>query len=54
MAVEVFANQAVTTVSSGGTDAPASGTQETWTVTSSATFPTAGVYQFHVADLNSL
>ena len=40
MTVELFAaNQATTTVTSGGTDAPASGTQETWTVASSSMFP---------------
>ena len=50
---ELFAaNQATTTVTSGGTDAPASGTPETWTVASSAMFGAAatGVSQFHVAD----
>ena len=53
MAVELFAaNRATTTVSSGGTDAPASGTTETWTVASSAMFgaAAAGVSRFHVAD----
>ena len=52
MAVEVFTNRATTTVSSGGTGAPAPGTQETWTVASSSSFPAAaaGVSQFHVAD----
>ena len=52
MAAELFANTPSTTVSSGGTDAPASGTPETWTVTSSAEFPAAatGVSQFHVGD----
>lgn len=48
MAVEKFTNQASTTVSSGGTTAPASGTTETWTVASSASFPTlAANEQFH-------
>jgi hypothetical protein len=50
---ELFSkNLATTTVSSGGTDAPASGATETWTVASSAMFGTAttGVSQFHVAD----
>ncbi len=53
MAAEVFANQATTVVISGGTDAPAAGTVETWTVASSASFPAAstGVSQFHVTDL---
>ena len=53
MAVELYASdRATTTVSSGGTDAPVSGTSETWTVASSAMFGTAstGVSQFHVAD----
>ena len=52
-AVELFAaDRATTTVSSGGADAPSSGTQETWTVASSAMFgaASAGVSQFHVAD----
>ncbi len=50
---ELFAaDLATTTVSSGGTDAPASGTAETWTVASSAMFGAAstGISQFHVAD----
>ena len=56
MATELFAaNQATAIVTSGGTDAPASGTQETWTVASSAMFGAAvsGVSQFHVADPNA-
>ena len=56
MATELFAaNLATTTVTSGGTDAPAQGTQETWTVASSAMFGAAatGVSQFHVADPNA-
>ena len=56
MTVELFAsNRATTTVTSGGTDAPAQGTQETWTVASSAMFGAAqtGVSQFHVADPNA-
>lgn len=51
--IELFvADLATTTVSSGGTDAPASGTQETLTVASAAMFGTAvtGVSQFHFAD----
>jgi hypothetical protein len=54
--IELFtANEATTTVSSGGTDAPAPGTQETWTVASSAMFGAAatGISQFHVADPNA-
>jgi hypothetical protein len=38
---ELFANQAQTTVSSGGTTAPAAGTSQTWTVSSSSGFPAA-------------
>lgn len=54
-AAEVFANQPLTTVASGGTSAPAPGTTETWTVASSASFPAAatGVSQFRVADVAS-
>lgn len=46
------ADRANTIVFSGGTDAPVSGTQETWLVASSAMFgaASAGVSQFHVAD----
>jgi hypothetical protein len=55
MATEVFANQASTTVASGGTDAPSAGTSEMWTVTSSASFPAASSSatpptEFHVVD----
>jgi hypothetical protein len=54
-AVDIFANQPGTTVSSGGTTAPSSGTTEMWTVASSSTFPAASSgasppTQFHVAD----
>jgi hypothetical protein len=51
--IELFAaDRATATVSSGGTDAPSSGTAETWTVASSSMFGAAvtGVSQFHVAD----
>jgi hypothetical protein len=50
--VESFtSNLATTTVSSGGTDAPASGTQETWTVSSSTGFvASTNLSQFHVSD----
>lgn len=53
MAVEVFANLPNTTVSSGGTTAPAGGTTETWTVASSSSFPavSTGISQLHVADI---
>ena len=50
---ELFvADRATTTVSSGGTDAPVSGTSETWLVASSSMFGAAstGVSQFHIAD----
>lgn len=49
---ELFANQPVTTVSSGGTTAPVAGTVETWTVASSASFPAAvtNISQFHVCE----
>jgi hypothetical protein len=50
---ELFvADRAQTTVTSGGTDAPVSGTVETWIVASSAMFgvPVANVSQFHVSD----
>lgn len=53
MTAELFsADRATTTVSAGGTDAPADGTAETWTVASSAMFGAAstGLSQFHVAD----
>ena len=53
MATELFANNTSTTVSSGGTTAPVSGTTETWTVASSASFPAASSgagTQFHVVD----
>lgn len=41
MTFPLFADNASTTVSSGGTTAPAAGTVETWTVASTATFPAA-------------
>ena len=52
MAVELFTDYALTTVASGGTTAPSSGSTETWTVASSSGFPAAatGLTQFHVAD----
>lgn len=52
MAIELFANQPQTTVTAGGTTAPSGGTTETWTVASSAEFPTAvsGTSQFRVVD----
>lgn len=56
MAVEAFGNVPSTTVTSGGTDAPASGTQQTWTVASSTGFPAVSSSatpptQIHVADI---
>ena len=52
MALEVFANIPLGTVSSGGTTAPGAGTVETWTVAVSAAFTAAvtGISQFHVVD----
>lgn len=55
MAVEIYANRPATTVTSGGTTAPAPLTVETWTVASSTSFPAASSSavpptQFHVAD----
>ena len=56
---ELFTNAAITTVITGGTTAPAQGTIETWTVSSSASFPpaqsgastgTGAFWTFHVAD----
>lgn len=56
--IELFANQAQTTVTSGGTTAPASGTSETWTVASSTGFPLASSSAspktfFRVTDVNA-
>lgn len=39
MAIEVFANDAYATVSSGGTTAPSAGTSESWTLSSSTLVP---------------
>jgi hypothetical protein len=55
MPQELFTNDAATTVPSGGTDSPVGGTGQSWTVTSSASFPAASnsaspPTQFHVAD----
>jgi peptidoglycan/xylan/chitin deacetylase (PgdA/CDA1 family) len=59
MPVELFSNQGQTTVTNGGTTAPSIGTVETWTVTSSASFPpalsgvstgTGAFWVFHVTD----
>src|SRR4051794_16319830 len=48
---EVYSNLGSTTVSSGGTGAVAAGTVETWTVASSASFPTVLTgQQFHVVE----
>ena len=57
LAVEVFGNLPTTTVTSGGTTAPAGGTQQTWTVQSSALFPAVSSSatpptQIHVADIS--
>lgn len=53
MARELFAHRPITTVSSGGTDDPSSGTVQEWTVASSASFPGASYADgsvFHVVD----
>jgi hypothetical protein len=55
-ALPVFANDAQTTVTSGGTQPLQAGVPETWTVASSATFPAASSSAsppalFHVADI---
>lgn len=55
MALELFANNPATAVLSGGSDAPAAGTSETWTVSNGSAFPSASstaspATQFHVAD----
>lgn len=50
---QVYANSPSATVSVGGTTAPSGGTVESWTVSSSATFPATelGAQQFHVQDV---
>jgi hypothetical protein len=55
MAVEVFANDSIGTVTSGGTTAPTAGTVESWTVTPSIAFAVAvsGTSQFYIADTAS-
>ena len=55
MATEVFANTPSGIVTSGGTDAPASGTVETWTLASYSSFPAAatGTTQFHITDIGA-
>src|SRR5215471_19223419 len=55
MPVEIYSNLPQTTVSTGGTTAPAAGTGESWTVASSASFPAASgsgspPTHFHVSD----
>jgi hypothetical protein len=55
VAVELFADQPSTYVTSGGTDAPVSGTVETWVVASSSEFPPVSSSatpptQIHVCD----
>lgn len=54
MASYLFTNEATTTVPTGGTTAPSSGSTETWTVTSSGGFPAASSSgtgtQFSVVD----
>jgi len=49
--LEVFADNAAATVTSGGATTPASGTSETWTVTVTGAFPAAsGTQQFRFID----
>jgi hypothetical protein len=49
--LEAFANNSAATVTSGGLDAPASGTSETLTVNVTTAFPVANAYrQFHFVD----
>jgi parallel beta-helix repeat protein len=55
VATEVFANDPSGIVTSGGTDVPAAGTQETWALAACASFPAASSTaspptQFHIAD----
>ncbi len=52
MAVELFTNPVSTIVSSGGTDAPAAGTSQSWTVAGSGGFPAAVANgtAFHIID----
>src|SRR5215831_2036681 len=55
MPVEIYSNLPQTTVSSGGTTAPAAGSVESWTVASSGSFPAASASgspptHFHVSD----
>jgi Pectate lyase superfamily protein len=54
VAVDQFANRAVTNITSGGTTAPSGGTVETWTAVSWAGFPAAvtGSTQFRIVDEN--
>lgn len=51
--MDLFANVANTTVSSGGTTAPSPGTSQSWTVASSTAFPAAvtSTSQFRVVDV---
>ena len=52
MAVELFTNPVSTTVSAGGTDSPAAGTSQSWTVAGSGGFPAAVANgtAFHIID----
>jgi hypothetical protein len=54
-AIEVYADIPQTQVNTGGTDAPAPGTSQSWTVASSGSFPAASSgagqpTQFHISD----
>lgn len=55
VATELFTNEGTTTITTGGTGAPASGTPEYWTAASWSSFPVASntaspPTQFHIAD----
>lgn len=55
MPIEIYSNLPQTTVSTGGTTAPAAGSSESWTVASSGSFPAASAsatppMHFHVSD----
>lgn len=54
-AIETYQNVPQTQVNTGGTDAPAPGTSQSWTVASSGSFPAASTggtqpTQFHISD----
>ena len=56
--IELYANDATTTVTSGGSDTPAAGTVEIWTVASPSGFPVVSLaafppVKFHIADTSA-